>query len=78
VPPARADRSCFRGQTDRGLYNGRAGAIGTMEVRIKGDLPAGTYETVLTFVGRNYCPVTVPLTIHIGDQPPADADGGTE
>jgi hypothetical protein len=55
-----------------------AGAIGTMEVRIKGDLPAGSYEATLTFVGRNYCPVTVPLTIHIGDQPPADADGGTE
>jgi hypothetical protein len=53
-----------------------AGAIGTMEVRVKGNLAPGTYETTLTFIGRNYCPVTVPLTIHIGDPPPSDMDAG--
>jgi hypothetical protein len=52
-----------------------AGAIGTMEVRVKGDLSTGTYQTSLTFVGRNYCPVTVPLIVHIGEEPTA-TDGG--
>jgi hypothetical protein len=53
-----------------------AGAIGTMEVRVKGDLPVGTYYTSLTFTGRNYCAIKVPLIVHIGDEPPPDADGG--
>ena len=52
-----------------------AGAIGTMEVRVKGDLAPGTYQTSLTFVGRNYCPVTVPLTVHIGQEPLAPDAG---
>jgi hypothetical protein len=50
-----------------------AGAIGTMEVRVKGNLVSGTYPTQLTFVGRNYCPVTVSLTVHIGEPPAPDA-----
>lgn len=52
-----------------------AGAIGTMEVRVKGNLAPGTYQTALTFIGRNYCPVTVPLTVHIGEQPAASDAG---
>jgi len=55
-----------------------AGGIGTMEVRVKGALGVGTYETSLTFVGRNYCPVTVPLTVHVGQEPPAPSDGGAD
>jgi len=54
-----------------------AGQIGTMEVRVKGDLVSGTYETSLTFIGRNYCPVTVPITVHVGEEPPA-ADAGSD
>jgi hypothetical protein len=53
-----------------------AGAIGTMEVRVKGNLAPGTYATTLTFVGRNYCPVRVPLTVHVGEPPASDADAG--
>jgi hypothetical protein len=49
-----------------------AGGMGTMEVRVKGNLSPGTYETSLTFVGRNYCPVTVPLTVHVGEEPALD------
>jgi hypothetical protein len=54
-----------------------AGEIGTMEVRVKGDLVSGTYQTSITFVGRNYCPVTVPLTVHVGVEPPPE-DAGTD
>jgi hypothetical protein len=53
-----------------------AGAIGTMEVRVKGNLARGTYGTTLTFVGRNYCPVSVPLTVQVGEPPASDADAG--
>jgi hypothetical protein len=58
-----------------------AGGMGTMEVRVKGDLVSGTYETSLTFIGRNYCAVTVPLTVHVGIEPPpvdAGSDSGAD
>ena len=54
-----------------------AGAIGTMEVRVKGNLGVGTYETSLTFVGRNFCSVSVPLTVHVGEPPPP-VDAGVD
>lgn len=53
----------------------QAGEIGAMELRIKAPAARGTYQTTLTFAGRNYCPVTVALTVHVGD-PPADEDAG--
>jgi hypothetical protein len=53
----------------------QAGEIGTMELLVKGNLSPGSYDASVTFVGRNYCPVTVPLTINIGERP---ADGGTD
>jgi hypothetical protein len=55
-----------------------AGGIGTMEVRVKGALGVGTYETSLTFVGRNYCSIAVPLTVHVGTEPPPPADAGSD
>ena len=55
----------------------QAGEVGTMEVLVKGDLSPGDYEASITFVGRNYCPVTVPLTIHIGE-PPLPDDAGSD
>ena len=55
-----------------------AGAIGTMEVRVKGNLGVGTYETSLTFVGRNFCSVSVPLTVHVGEPPPPPVDAGVD
>lgn len=55
-----------------------AGGMGSMEVRVKGDLGTGTYQTSLIFVGRNYCPVTVPLIVHVGIEPPVQDAGASD